>query len=272
MADLEKPLQETQNVETPKTDEDDRQVEMLDSEVDECDMGNSYDSPPQQSDSVTMNVSMNGSGSGGIRDLLNVLKDISDESADSEIEFDADSESDMDVLGSRNERDQVIDDSFENSEQGDAGPQVKPVSAAIQSGNDLHKEKSAFVKAAGGDNPMNVASSLKTGLKEKLESLYNEIKDSEITEVSKDTLSRYRDKASADERIRHMMRWSTSYPIRDISTADEKRKIKNRQAGLEKVNKRIGPKPQPASSSSKGDNEYIQKTYYSGEPGRYTGD
>lgn len=33
---------------------------------------------PKQSDSVTMNVSMNGSGAGGIRDLLNVLKDIQD--------------------------------------------------------------------------------------------------------------------------------------------------------------------------------------------------
>jgi hypothetical protein len=33
---------------------------------------------PKQSDSVTMNVSLNGSGAGGIRDLMNVLKDIQD--------------------------------------------------------------------------------------------------------------------------------------------------------------------------------------------------
>ena len=34
--------------------------------------------PPKQSDSVTMNVSMNGSGAGGIRDLMGILKNIED--------------------------------------------------------------------------------------------------------------------------------------------------------------------------------------------------
>jgi hypothetical protein len=33
---------------------------------------------PKQSDSVTMNVSLNGSGAGGIRDLMDVLKNIQD--------------------------------------------------------------------------------------------------------------------------------------------------------------------------------------------------
>lgn len=37
--------------------------------------GDSY-KPPPQSDSVNMNVNMSGSGQGGIRDLLNILKDI----------------------------------------------------------------------------------------------------------------------------------------------------------------------------------------------------
>lgn len=49
--------------------------------VEECGMGMmppTHMSAPKQSDSVTMNVSMNGSGAGGIRDLLNVLKDIQD--------------------------------------------------------------------------------------------------------------------------------------------------------------------------------------------------
>ena len=38
----------------------------------------------------------------------------------------------------------------------------------LPSGDDLHKEKDAYPKAAGGDNPMN--------LKARLESLYQEIK------------------------------------------------------------------------------------------------
>lgn len=52
-----------------------------DTTVEECGMGMmppAHMSAPKQSDSVTMNVSMNGSGAGGIRDLLNVLKDIQD--------------------------------------------------------------------------------------------------------------------------------------------------------------------------------------------------
>lgn len=45
--------------------------------IEECGstMGSSY-TPPPQSDSVNMNVSMSGSGQGGIRDLLNILKDL----------------------------------------------------------------------------------------------------------------------------------------------------------------------------------------------------
>jgi hypothetical protein len=32
--------------------------------------------PPEQQDNVTMNVSMNGSGAGGIRDLMSIIKNI----------------------------------------------------------------------------------------------------------------------------------------------------------------------------------------------------
>ena len=48
--------------------------------VEEC--GSMMPSPnmsaSKQQDNLTMNVSMNGSGAGGVRDLLNVLKDIQD--------------------------------------------------------------------------------------------------------------------------------------------------------------------------------------------------
>ena len=49
-----------------------------DQPVEECGdmMGSSSYKPPPQSDSVNMNVSMSGSGQGGIRDLLNILKDL----------------------------------------------------------------------------------------------------------------------------------------------------------------------------------------------------
>jgi hypothetical protein len=46
--------------------------------VDECGMDMPSMGSPKQQDNVTMNISMNGSGSGGIRDLMNILRDLED--------------------------------------------------------------------------------------------------------------------------------------------------------------------------------------------------
>jgi len=46
-----------------------------DTEMEECGM-DMMPPAPKQSDSVTMNVSMNGSGKGGIRDLMDILRNI----------------------------------------------------------------------------------------------------------------------------------------------------------------------------------------------------
>ena len=46
--------------------------------VDECGMDMPSMGAPKQQDNVTMNISMNGSGSGGIRDLMNILRDLED--------------------------------------------------------------------------------------------------------------------------------------------------------------------------------------------------
>ncbi len=48
-----------------------------DAEMESCGM-DMMPPAPKQSDSVTMSVSMNGSGKGGIRDLMNILKNIDD--------------------------------------------------------------------------------------------------------------------------------------------------------------------------------------------------
>lgn len=52
------------------------QLLTTDQNVEECGMDMMPHSAPKQSDSVTMNVSMNGSGAGGIRDLMAILKNI----------------------------------------------------------------------------------------------------------------------------------------------------------------------------------------------------
>lgn len=139
---------------------------------------------PKQADSVTMNVSMNGSGAGGIRDLLNVLKDIQDGPADDMSGGDMDVGHDMDAAADQLLKKNIdsmattIDDDFGNSIAGDPGPEMMP---AHDAGDDLHKEKGAYPKANGGDNAMKIKSGTTIKLPEgplkiKLENLYNEIK------------------------------------------------------------------------------------------------
>jgi hypothetical protein len=58
-------------------------MKAADKEVDECGMPGMGNMPNgmmgnRQPDSVTMNISMNGSGAGGLRDLMAVLRDIED--------------------------------------------------------------------------------------------------------------------------------------------------------------------------------------------------
>ena len=57
--------------------------EGVETQVQECGempgmMGGMPSMTPPQQDTVSMNVSMNAQGAGGIRDLMNVLKDIQD--------------------------------------------------------------------------------------------------------------------------------------------------------------------------------------------------
>jgi hypothetical protein len=127
--------------------------------VDEC--GGMMTGPsesPKQQDSVTMSVSMNGSGAGGIADLLSVLKKIeSGESEDS-----------MDVMIKQ----EPGFDNFINKETFANEPDevYKDIDAVVNPpSNGINEPTKAYPAAAGGDNPMNI--------KLKLEGLYNQIKN-----------------------------------------------------------------------------------------------
>ena len=179
-----------------------KQAGKMDEEiVDECGMMGDAGamSAPKQQDSVTMNVSMNGSGAGGIRDLLNVLKDIQDGPSDkmsgNDIDMGPDMDSDTlagpDILLKKNidSMAQAIDDDFANSAPGDEGPKMGGVDMMTKSGDDLHKEKGAYPKAAGGDNAMKLKGEqtfrVNDDLKIRLENLYNEIKQkNQLSEIS----------------------------------------------------------------------------------------
>ncbi len=150
----------------------------LEQDMDECGMSpmSSMPSPmSKQQDNVSMNLSMNGSGSGGIRDLMNILRNI-EKGADDHGHGDMpdmpgmlgrSSDDDPEPMKLIMKKEPVLGDEYANSPD----ELVAPMSAAIPGGDDLHKPKGAYPKAAGGDNPMALEN-----LKNRLSSLYEKYK------------------------------------------------------------------------------------------------
>lgn len=140
--------------------------ENVDQSVEECGGMMSSPSIPKQSDSVTMNVSMNGSGKGGIRDLLDVLSNIDNVvAAPDEPEH---SHSDkLDVL---------VGDSINDGKFGDATTEPNEVTLDIDSITDIghpinsgdHRPRQAGLPVG---NPMSET------LVNHLSNLYNEVKN-----------------------------------------------------------------------------------------------
>jgi len=115
---------------------------------------------PRQQDSVTMNVSMNGSGAGGIRDLMALLKNIEQGE-----EHDADA-----LLGvvAEPEVNVELDDSYAN----EPAEVTQGVEAVTQTGDDMHSKGDEAEKVNGGGNPMGLDEALVT----RLQNHYSEIK------------------------------------------------------------------------------------------------
>lgn len=109
-------------------------------------------SAPKQQDNVTMNVSMNGSGAGGIRDLMAILKNIEQAGDDSEPDI---------VVGT---------EEYAN----DVNTQTHDIQASIPTGDDLSGGKGKPVGpkgvTVGGSNP------LEETLMQQLANLYQEVK------------------------------------------------------------------------------------------------
>jgi hypothetical protein len=146
--------------------------------VDECgmDMPAPMGSSKQQ-DNVTMNISMNGSGTGGIRDLMDILRNI--EAGDSDPE--------SGELGDLVSKMDGPDDTLEpllGMDEAEAGgfdhasttpdPQTAPLGASFPTGNDLLSHGgNERPKVNGGGNPYAIAAE---SLIPRLSSLYQEVK------------------------------------------------------------------------------------------------
>ena len=139
--------------------------------VEECgmDMPGDMVHPPKQSDSVTMNVSMNGSGAGGIKDLMQILRNI--ESGASHDDDSADK-----LLGSDKDIAFGEEQATGGFDQASTSPSTVTldIDSVTQTGNDLASHGGNEVeKVNGGGNPY---TNIGEGLQRRLYDLYTEIK------------------------------------------------------------------------------------------------
>ncbi len=149
--------------------------------VDECGMDMPSMSSPKQQDNVTMNISMNGSGAGGIRDLMNLLRDLEDGPEDGSNGMDDEmgviidkmagdkGDSEMPLIG----MDETEGGGFDQAST-TPNTQTAPLGAAFPTGNDISSHGgNERPKVNGGGNPYAMAAE---GLIPRLSSLYQEVK------------------------------------------------------------------------------------------------
>jgi hypothetical protein len=144
-----------------------------------------HSEPPKQQDNVTMNVSMNGSGAGGIKDLMNILRNIEhgglgqDDDSDKDPMFtEPHHVGSMDaIFGDMEEASEPITGSEVDDDKDQEEYANRPdrttynIDTITRHGDDIHsKGDIKRLKVSGGENP------LQESLVEKLSNLYNEIK------------------------------------------------------------------------------------------------
>jgi hypothetical protein len=141
--------------------------------VDECGMMGSMGSSSQdQQDSVNMSINMSGSGSGGIRDLLDILRNLEDGGDNPEVDdlgdllgkMDGEPDSKVAMIGTKMPVDEFANEPDE---------MYADVSDVTPTGNDMHSKGGEAPKVNGGGNPMGVD---EEALLARLASLYESIK------------------------------------------------------------------------------------------------
>lgn len=172
-----KKVEETDAPKMPEPDEDDQGME------EECGMPGMANMPggmmgmrggtPPQPDSISANVSLNASGKGGIRDLMDILSNIESNEHGHDHEMDPPAPfGDMEkgaMMKKMPSIDAVMDaETFDNAPD----EMYADVGSVIRNGGDLNREKRQFARAQPGDNPMAVES-----IKNRLSGLYEEIKN-----------------------------------------------------------------------------------------------
>jgi len=145
-----------------------------------------------EQDHVSMNVSLNGSGTGGVRDLMNILRDIEQAGTDEPHQHDQEEPLIGDMVHAMG-HEQDMGEEYENSVHDHEGSHTYGVDAVIRKGNDMHSKSHGALKHNGGENPMHEA------LVDRLSQLYQSIKEQEVTELAKWRDPKHKDKLYTQE-------------------------------------------------------------------------
>jgi hypothetical protein len=138
--------------------------------------------PMGQQDNVTMNVSMNGSGAGGIRDLMAILKNIENsehDHGDVLVGEPSEQEPIMGAIVQSMGHEHDMGEEYENSVDGGSEPEVYGIDAVTQTGDDMHSKGLEAPPVNGGGNPMQEA------LISRLAQMYDEIKEGKAKTMSR---------------------------------------------------------------------------------------
>jgi hypothetical protein len=145
--------------------------------------------PMGQQDNVTMNVSMNGSGAGGIRDLMSILKNIENgehDHGDVLVGEPSEQEPIMGAIVQSMGHEHDMGEEYENSVDGGSEPEVYGIDAVTQTGDDMHSKGLEAPPVNGGGNPMQEA------LISRLAQMYDEIKEGKDLEPVRDEYNKYK--------------------------------------------------------------------------------
>ena len=145
---------------------------------------------PKQADNVDMNITLHGSGAGGVRDLMNILHNI--EAGAGAQDHGGEHDHSEPIMGdmvkamaAEEGLEEVIDDDAQtwgNSAYGDSGSHVHGIDSITQHGNDMNSKGGPEpTKKQGGGNPYN-----ESALVNRLTSMYEQIKGEPLDEAKKE--------------------------------------------------------------------------------------
>ena len=215
-------------------------------------------STPAQPDNVDMNVTLHGSGPGGIRDLMSILRDLEGKDSNGGISVDPHAD-DLEVMvGS-------MEEEYGNSAPDSSGTQTASIQDVTNVGTTTNGGDHTRNRQAG--LPQANAHSMQEAVKSRLQQQYDAIKqEGQLDELSGGTLGKYVGKAVGDlaDRSKDLGRdlgfqkgaqfATKAFTGSDIaaSTARTDPKIAQRQAGIGRaVNKMSGDaKPELAREST----------------------